>query len=71
MWNGPRSEILLEEQEGKGKQRSRKKVNVRSSVLEAAFRAASATSASVLSLPLPPRHSLFISSYPTHLLGSG
>ena len=42
------------------------------SVLEAVdFRAASAASASALPLPLPPKRSYFISSYPTHLFGSG
>ena len=45
---------------------------VETSVLEAVdFRAASAASASALPLPLPPKRSYFISSYPTHLFGSG
>ena len=41
--------------------------SIPTSVLEAVdFRAASA-----LPLPLPPKRSYFISSYPTHLFGSG
>ena len=35
------------------------------------FRAAYANSASALPLPLPLKRSYFISSYPTHLFGSG